>query len=56
MNTRELEQLEKKSILSLRVSNDMKDSLINNQMSSLNKTIKTRIKKTNLIIFVIESS
>ena len=54
MNSREIEQLEKKSIYSLRVSNNLKESVIQNYLNDLNKIIKSNIKKKNLIILVME--
>jgi hypothetical protein len=54
MNSREIEQLEKKSIYSIRVNNDLKESVIQNYLNELNKVIKTNLKKRRVIVYVIE--
>ena len=54
MNSREIEQLEKKSILSLILSNDLKESVIQNYMNDLSKTVKNYVKKTELVILIIK--
>lgn len=54
MTPRELEQLEKKSIYTLRINDDLKDSVINGFLMDLNKVVKREIKKKELVVFVIE--
>ena len=53
MNSREIEQLKKKSIYSLRINNDLKDSVINSYINELNSVIKRETKKKELIVLVI---
>jgi len=53
MNKRELEQLEKKSIYTIRVSDEQKDQVINGYLNELNKVIKRETKKKELIVIVI---
>ena len=53
MNKRELEQLEKKSIYTLRMNDDLKDQVINEYLNELNKVIKKETKKKELIVIVI---
>ena len=55
MNQRELEQLEKKSIFTLRMNNDLKDQVINGHLNELNKVVKTNMKKKKLVVLVFES-
>jgi uncharacterized protein YihD (DUF1040 family) len=54
MNQRELERLEKDSIYTLRINNDLKDQVINGYLSDLNKVIKTNVRRRELVILVIE--
>jgi len=56
MNQRELEQLEKKSIYTMRVSSDLKDQVINGYLNELNKVVKTNVKRKSLVILVVEQS
>ena len=54
MNNREKEQLNKKSIYSLQISDDLKDSVISNHLNELNAVIKRETKKKELIVLVFE--
>lgn len=54
MNLREIEQLEKKSIYSLRVSNELKESVIQSNLNNLNRVIKSNTKKKKVVIVVLE--
>ena len=54
MTSRELEQLEKKSIYTIRINDDLKDQVINGYLNELNKVIKTSVKKKNLVVLVME--
>jgi hypothetical protein len=56
MNKRELEQLEKKSIFTIRMNDDLKDQVINGYLNEVIKVIKTNVKKKDLMILVIEST
>ena len=53
MNQRELERIEKDSIYTLRLTNDLKDQVINNQLSELNRIVKSNVKKRDLIVALI---
>jgi hypothetical protein len=53
MNSREIEPLERKSIHSVRLSNDLKDSVIEKNLNDLHKTVKSHIKKKKLVKFNI---
>ena len=54
MTPRELEQLEKKSIYTLRIKDDLKDQVINGYLNELNKVVKTNVKKRDLVVLVME--
>jgi hypothetical protein len=54
MNSREIEQLEKKSIHSIRVNNDLKESVIQNYLNELNKIVKKNSRRNNLIVFIVK--
>ena len=54
MTPRELERLEKDSIYTLRLTNDLKDQVINNQLSELNRIVKSNVKKKELVIVVLQ--
>lgn len=54
MNQKELERLEKDSIYTLRINNDLKDQVINSYLSDLNKVVKTNVRRRELVILVIE--
>jgi hypothetical protein len=55
MTQRELEQLEKKSIYTLRINDDLKDQVINGYLNELNKVIKTNVKKRELVVLVMDN-
>jgi hypothetical protein len=54
MNSREIEQLQKKSIYSIRVNGDLKESVIQNYLNELSKIVKKNSKRKNLIVFIVE--
>ena len=54
MNSREIEQLEKKSIYSIRVNNDLKESVIQNYLNELKRIVKSNTKKKKVLIVVVE--
>ena len=54
MNPRELEQLEKKSIYTMRVNSDLKDQVINGYLNEMNKVVKKLSKNKRYVIFVVE--
>jgi hypothetical protein len=54
MNSREIEQLEKKSIYSSRINNELKDQVINKYLDELIRVIKTNVKRKKILVIVIE--
>lgn len=56
MTSRELEQLEKKSIYTLRINHDLKEQVINGYLNELNKVIKMNVRRKELVVLVIEST
>ena len=54
MTPRELEQLEKKSIYTMRINDDLKDQVINGYLNELNRVVKTNVKKRELVVLVID--
>lgn len=54
MTPRELERLEKESIYSLRMNNDLKDLIINSRLNELNRVVKKEINRRELVVLVIE--
>ena len=53
MKSKEIEQLKKKSIYTIRINEDLKNQVIYEQLKELNKVIKRESKKKELIILVI---
>jgi hypothetical protein len=56
MNQKELERLEKDSIYTLRVNDDLKDQVINGYLNELNKVVKKEVKRKELVVLVIEQT
>jgi hypothetical protein len=54
MNSREIEQLKKKSIHYLNLNNEFKDSVIQSYLNELNKHIKSNLKRKKLLVILIE--
>ena len=54
MNTREIEQLEKKSIYSIRVNDELKESVIQSYLNDLNRVVKSNTKKKKVVIVILE--
>ena len=54
MNSREIEQLEKKSIYSIRLSDEQKNQVIKNYLIELNQQVIKNLKNKKVMIFVIE--
>jgi hypothetical protein len=54
MNSREIEQLEKKCIFSLRVNDELKEYVIQSNLNDLNRVVKSNTKKKKIVIFVLE--
>jgi len=56
MNQREIERLDKDSIYTLRINNDLKDQVINGYLNELNKAVKKEVKRKELVVLVIEQT
>ena len=56
MTSRELEQIEKRSIYTLRMNDDLKDQVINGYLNELNKVVKTNVKKKDVVVLVMEKN
>jgi len=54
MTPRELERLEKESIYTLRINDDLKDQVINGYLNDLVKVVKKEVKRKNLVVMVFE--
>jgi hypothetical protein len=54
MNQKELERLEKDSIYTLRINNDLKDQVINGYLNELNKVVKREVKRNELVVMVVK--
>ena len=54
MTERELEQLEKNSIYTLRINDDLKDSVIQEYLSEMNKVVKREVKRKDVVVLVME--
>jgi hypothetical protein len=55
MNEKQLQQLEKDSIYTIRVNPDIKDQVVSGYLNELNKVIKTNVKNKELVILVIKT-
>ena len=53
MTPRELERLEKESIYTLRINNDLKDQVINGYLNDLVKVVKREVKKKEVVILIL---
>jgi hypothetical protein len=56
MTPRELERLEKDSIYTLRLTDELKDQIINTNLSELNRFIKTNLRTKDLVMIVLEKN
>lgn len=54
MNSRDIEQIEKKSIYSIRVNDELKESVIQSYLNDLNRVVKSNTKKKKVVIVVLE--
>lgn len=54
MTPRELERLEKDSIYTLRLTNELRDQVINGYMNELNKVVRRELKRKQLAIFLLK--
>lgn len=53
MTPRELDKIERESIYTMKLTNDLKDQVVNTYLNDLNKVIKSNLKKRKLIILVL---
>ena len=53
MNQKELERLEKDSIYTLLINNDLKDQVVNGYLNELNKVVKKEVKRSKVALIVI---
>ena len=53
MNQREPEQLEKKSIYTLRTNDDLKDQVINGYLNELCRVMRKEVRKIEVVVMVI---
>jgi hypothetical protein len=56
MNNKEIEQLEKKSLHTVKLCNEMKDTVISSKLSDLDKCVKKELKQNEILIIVIKKS
>lgn len=56
MNTREIENIKKKSMLYLDVNSNTKNNVIHSELMILTKNILQKSTKKNLIVIVLENS
>ena len=56
MTPRELERLEKDSIYTLRINDDLKDQVIQDYLNELNKVVKKEVKRKELVVMVMEKN
>ncbi len=53
MTPKELESLEKDSICTIRISNDLKDQVIQSSLNKLLSAIKLNLRKEKLIVILL---
>jgi len=53
---REISQLEKKSMYTLRLTRDIKDQVVQCHLNELSKIVKTQVKRKKLVILVVEEN
>ncbi len=54
MNIKEIEQLEKKSLYTIRLNNEIKESVISSKFNELSMFVKREIKKNELVIIIVK--
>jgi len=54
MNSREIEQLEKKSLYTVKLCNEIKETVMSSKFNDLCKFVKREIKQNRLVIIVIK--
>ena len=50
----EIEETEWQSIYTIRINDDLKDQVINGYLNELNKIVKTKVKRKELVVLVME--
>jgi hypothetical protein len=53
MNQREPEQLEKKSVYTLRINENLNNQVINGYLNDLVKIVKKEVKRSEVVVVVI---
>ncbi len=53
MNEKQLQQLEKESIYTMRVSPDIKDQVVSGYLNELCKVVKREVRKSEIKVLVI---
>ena len=53
MNEKQLQQLEKDSIYTIRVNPDIKDQVVSGYLNELYRVVKKEVKKDELMVIVI---
>jgi hypothetical protein len=53
MTPREIEQLEKKSIYTIRLNDDLKGQVINGYLNELCRVVRKEVRKSEVVVMVI---
>ncbi len=56
MNSKEIEHLKRNSIYTVKLCNEMKESVISSKLNDLSKNIKKEIKQNELVVVVMKVS
>jgi hypothetical protein len=54
MNSREIEQIEKKSLYSTRISSDLKNTVIQSILNEFEKQVKRHTSRKNCVLVILE--
>lgn len=54
MNDKQLQQLEKDSIYTMRVSPDIKDQVVSGYLNELCRVVKKEVRKKEIVVTVLE--
>lgn len=54
MKSKEIEQIEKKSLYSTRISSDLKNTVIQSVLNEFEKQVKRHISRKNCVLVMIE--
>ena len=53
MNEKQIQQLEKDSIYTMRISPDIKDQVVSGYLNELSRVVKREVRKSEVIVLVI---